>query len=223
MGTPRVKVTGTGQATGKRERNKLANRQAILDAAQAVFMERGFEAVTIRDVVRRTNLAAGTFYNYFRTKEALFRALVEDRITALTTELQRVRGQARSLDEFLHGAYLAGFSAVARDPLLYSLMLRNEAAVRALYQESVMGISTRALREDIEDAIRRGIMPPLDAEFLAAALFGAGYEMVRVLAQRDNKDPSGAAAFATQLFLCGIQAFASGKVTTLKPRVRAPL
>lgn len=207
--------------TGKRERNKQANREAILAAAREVFLKRGYEAVTIRDVIRRTDLAAGTFYNYFRTKEALFRAVVEGSVTALTAELRRVRSQARSLDEFVHGAYLAGFSAVSQDPLLYSILLRNEAAVRQLYQATVMGVSTQALREDIDDAIRRGIMPRLDAEYLAAALFGAGYEMARVLTARMTKDPAAAAAFATRLFLGGIQAFASGKVATLKPRVRA--
>ncbi|MGH8481879.1 MAG: helix-turn-helix domain-containing protein, partial [Nevskiaceae bacterium] len=50
---------------GKRDQNKRANRAAILDAARRVFLERGYEAVTIRDVIRQTELASGTFYNYF--------------------------------------------------------------------------------------------------------------------------------------------------------------
>jgi AcrR family transcriptional regulator len=206
---------------GRREQNKQANREAILEAAQRVFLEQGYDAVTIRDVVRRTDLASGTFYNYFRTKEELLRALVEEHVQALTAELKRVRGAARSLDAFVHGAYLAAFTAIAQDPVLYNLMLRNEAAVRELYQDSVMGLSTRALRDDIRDAIRRGIMPPLDADYLAAAFFGAGYEMGRVLAESAKKDPAAAAAFATRLFLGGVQAFARGSVATLKPRVRA--
>ena len=206
---------------GKRETNKQANRAAILEAAQQLFVEQGYDAVTIRDVIRQTDLAAGTFYNYFRTKEELLHALVADHVAALTAELKRVRGAARSLDEFVHGAYLAAFTQIADDPVLYNLMLRNEAVVRSLYAESVMGISTRALRDDIDDAIRRGIMPALDAGYLAAAFFGAGYEMGRVLSEQPSKDPAAAAAFATRLFLGGVHAFASDKVTTLKPRVRA--
>jgi AcrR family transcriptional regulator len=207
---------------GKREQNKSANRAALLEAARRVFLEHGYDAVTIRDVIRQTDLAAGTFYNYFRTKEEVFRALVEERVIELTEELKRVRGAARSLDEFVHGAYLAAFTAIAEDPVLYSLMIRNEAVVRLLYKESVMGISTRALREDIRDAIRRGIMPALDPDYLAAALFGAGYEMARIFSESPQRDPAAVAAFATRLFLGGIHAFASDKVVTLKPRVRAP-
>lgn len=206
---------------GKREQNKQANRGAILEAAQRLFLERGYDAVTIRDVIRQTELASGTFYNYFRTKEDVLRALVEEHVQALTAELRRVRGAARSLDEFVQGAYLAAFTAIAEDPVLYNLMMRNESAVRSLYAESVMGLSTRALRDDIQDAIRRGIMPPLDAGYLAAAFFGAGYEMGRILAESPRKDPAAAAAFATRLFLGGVHAFASDRVTTMKPRVRA--
>lgn len=209
------------RAPGKRAQNKQANRDAILDAARRVFLERGYDAVTIRDVIRRTELAAGTFYNYFETKEDLLRALVEDHVLAMTQELRGVRGAARSLDEFIHGAYLAAFTRIVQDPVLYNLMLRNEAAVRSLYENAVMGLSTQALRDDIRDAIRRGIMPALDADYLAAALFGAGYEMGRILAQSPKKDPAAAAAFATRLFLGGVHAFASGRATTLKPRVRA--
>lgn len=209
--------------TGKRDLNKAANRAAILEAARQVFVELGYDGVTIRDVIRRTELASGTFYNYFKTKEDLLRALVEEHVQDLTAELRRVRGAARSLDAFVHGAYLAAFTRIARDPVLYNLMMRNESAVRSLYADGVMGVSTKALRDDIEDAIRRGIMPPLDATYLAAAFFGAGYEMGRILAAAPKKDPVAAAAFATRLFLGGVQAFASDKVTTLKPRVRAAL
>ena len=206
---------------GKRDRNKRANRTAILDAAQRVFLELGYDAVTIRDVVRRTELASGTFYNYFRTKQDLLRALVEDYVQGLTAELRRVRDAARSLDEFVNGAYLAIFTRIAQDPPLAHLMMRNEAAVRSLHADGVMGLSTQALRDDIEDATRRGIMPPLDANLLAAALLGAGYEIGRILAAWPKKDPAAAAAFATRLFLGGVHAFASDQVTTLKPRVRA--
>lgn len=206
---------------GKREQNKQENRDAILAAARRVFLERGYDAVTIRDVIRQTELAAGTFYNYFRTKEDVFRALLEARIGALTAELRQVRGRARSLDAFVHGAYLAAFTVIAADPVLYALMARNEPIVRALYTESVLGVSVRALKDDIRDAIRRGIMPDMNVDLLAAALFGAGYEMGRVLAESPRKDPAAAAAFATRLFLGGIQAFASNRAITLKPRVRA--
>ena len=57
------------EAAGKREQNRIRNRRAILLAARECFRERGYEKSTIRDIVRRTGLAAGTFYNYFSSKQ----------------------------------------------------------------------------------------------------------------------------------------------------------
>ncbi|HUS24304.1 MAG TPA: helix-turn-helix domain-containing protein [Candidatus Binatia bacterium] len=204
--------------TGKRERNKVANRGAILDAARQCFLERGYDAVTIRDVVRQSGLAAGTFYNYFRTKEELLRALIESRVAQVTAQLVELRRRARNLQQFLEGAYLAGFRTVADEPVLYNLMLRNEPAVRALYKDSVLGVSVRALKDDLRDGMNRGIIPRMDVDALAAALFGAGYELGRLLAENPGRDPEATAAFATRLFVGGIQAFASN--APLKPRVR---
>ena len=63
------------QTDGKRERLKNANRQAILEAARAVFARTGYEATTVRDIIRETKLASGTFYNYFKSKEEVFHAI----------------------------------------------------------------------------------------------------------------------------------------------------
>lgn len=60
---------------GKRASNRASNRDAILMAARHVFAERGFGGTTVRDIIRRTALASGTFYNYFDSKEAVFEAL----------------------------------------------------------------------------------------------------------------------------------------------------
>ena len=49
------------EPAGKRERTKLANRAAILAAARAVFAQMGYEAASVRDIIRRTELASGTF------------------------------------------------------------------------------------------------------------------------------------------------------------------
>ena len=79
------RLTGIAVPASKRERNKLANREAILEAARKCFLKQGYDAVTVRDVIRITGLAAGTFYNYFPDKDALFRAVLEARMNELNT------------------------------------------------------------------------------------------------------------------------------------------
>lgn len=189
---------------GKRERNKQANRAAILDAARRVFAEYGFESVTIRDVIRATHLASGTFYNYFPDKEALFRALVGDRMHELTERLSYVRRGAESVEQFLQGAYETVYEEVCANPEFYRMMFRNEPIVRALYDDNVFGSTMHALRIDLADAEARGVFPSTNVDYLTAIFFGAAYEMARQLLQQEHPDPKAAAEFTTRLFLSGV-------------------
>src|SRR5437764_10027190 len=92
---------------GRRARTKATNRAAILDAARAVFAERGYDGAAVRHIVARTPLAPGTFYNYFPDKEAIFRALVDESIARVREELRAARHDAASVDDFVGGAYHA--------------------------------------------------------------------------------------------------------------------
>ena len=53
------------------------SRQRLLAAAAEVFFEKGYSAARVSDVVARADVAQGTFYLYFKSKEAIFVALVE--------------------------------------------------------------------------------------------------------------------------------------------------
>jgi AcrR family transcriptional regulator len=57
---------------GLRERKKQQTHQAIAEAAQQLFVERGFDAVTVAEVARAADVSEGTVFNYFPTKEDLF-------------------------------------------------------------------------------------------------------------------------------------------------------
>lgn len=190
---------------GKREQNKQRNRATIMEAARRCFIEHGYDAVTVRDIIGETNLASGTYYNYFPDKTAVFKALVEDSMVEMNRRLHEVRSNARTLDDFLYGAYFVAFQTVAEDPMFFAFILRNEPVVRDFYEDTVFGISINTLKKDIKDAIIRGVIPMTDIEFLAAAFYGVGYEMCRSLVERDNKDPERAARMAADLLLRGVE------------------
>ena len=100
---------------GKRARAKEANRQAILDAARTVFARIGYEAANIRDIIRETDLASGTFYNYFKSKEEVFEALANDSVKRFRPMLQKVREEAKDLETYLYAAFGAYFSFLAEE------------------------------------------------------------------------------------------------------------
>jgi AcrR family transcriptional regulator len=57
---------------GRRERKKQQTRQAISDVATGLFLERGFDAVTVAEVARAADVAVQTVFNHFPAKEDLF-------------------------------------------------------------------------------------------------------------------------------------------------------
>ena len=59
----------------RRERERLAMREQILDAARQLFAERGYEAVTMREIGKRIEYSATALYNHFADKETLVREL----------------------------------------------------------------------------------------------------------------------------------------------------
>lgn len=117
------------QATGKRALNRIRNRHAILRAARDCFQEHGYDNTTIRDIVRRTGLAAGTFYNYFSSKQDIFAALLSDFLTSLNNDMSQQRQSASSTQEFVYRAYLALYSATAKDPVVYELAHQNQPPI----------------------------------------------------------------------------------------------
>ena len=205
----------------KREHNKQANRSALIEAARTCFVQMGFDAVTVRDIVRESGLAPGTFYNYFPDKEALFREVLEERMGEITSRMHELRASAASLSDFLHGAFLTLFAKIIDEPCFFELILRNEYAVRSVFKETVVGIPLKQLKADLRDAMARGLFPELDVDLLAAALYGIAFEIGRVLCeQKPAGDAEQAARFATRMLVEGIQTFGlSGPRARLGPGI----
>ena len=195
--------------TGRREQTKATNRAAILEAARQVFSELGYDAATVRDVIRRTELASGTFYNYFPDKESVLRALMDDSWGEMRTRVAQARGRAGDVEEFVGDAYRAYFAFIVEDRLTFDLIRRNAGTIRALFDEPVLGAARDDLRADLEQAIARGEMPPLDAEYMTAAMAGVALEVGIRMIERDPPDVDGAAEFATAVFLGGIERLGS--------------
>ncbi|MFD8279689.1 TetR/AcrR family transcriptional regulator [Streptomyces solisilvae] len=75
--------------SGRRERKKAATRQKIADTALRLFLERGYDAVGIRDVAAEADVAVTTLFSHFASKEALVFEQDEDfehRLTQAVTD-----------------------------------------------------------------------------------------------------------------------------------------
>src|SRR3954447_18500638 len=89
------------QATNIRERQKELTRDVIAEAARALFLERGFDAVTVSEIARAAGVSQKTVFNHFPTKEDLFYSRMESFEEELL-EAIRGRGPGESiLDAFV--------------------------------------------------------------------------------------------------------------------------
>jgi AcrR family transcriptional regulator len=191
---------------GKREQTKLANRLAILDAARAVFSEMGYETATVRDIVRRTGLSVGAFYNYFRSKEEVFEALADDGARRFRPILHAQYVAATDFESYLRGAIRAYFEFIAaeqadrrgeapmHEPQPH---FRNTPEMLAVFEE---------VRTAFADVMERGLAPRVDLDYLATACIAIAREVGDTMLERQPVDTEAATEFCVRLVLGGLPA-----------------
>ncbi|HYC00824.1 MAG TPA: TetR/AcrR family transcriptional regulator [Candidatus Limnocylindrales bacterium] len=199
-------LSSRGSSPGKREATKARNRSVILTSAREVFATLGFDAATVRDIVRGTDLAVGTFYQYFRDKNDVFAAVAEETLRELRARLRRYRTDASvTFDERIYNAYFAFFDMVVHERRLFEVLDRNIAPLVSDISFESTRVALAELREDLQPLLEAEQVAPVDADYVAAASIGVGMMVARQLLERAQPDAVEAARFCTTLLLQGLR------------------
>ena len=99
--------------------------------------------------IRRTELASGTFYNYFPDKEAVFRAVLDESAQEVRRRLRDARSGAQTLERSSATPTAAWFEFLVEDQLMFELMQRNAGPIRALFGDPILGSGVQELLDDI--------------------------------------------------------------------------
>jgi AcrR family transcriptional regulator len=192
--------------TGKRELTKVANRQAILDAARKVFGDLGYETATVRDIIRGTGLAAGTFYNYFRSKDEVYLALASEGARQFAPLLKAQRAQSCGWEEFLHAAIEAYFLFLADAHKSWlSQRPAGEIQPHVHGETPEMTAVFNEVREAIVEEMAGGGAPVTDPDYLAAACIAIARDVGEKMLARRPIDTHGATAFAVAMIQGGLK------------------
>ena len=161
---------------GLREEKKQATRTAIADAALGLFLDRGFDRVTVADVARAARVSVNTAFNYFPTKEDLFFDR-QDEVVQRLPAVVRAREPGESAVAALRRAFLAELD-------------RNEATLglnpgmaefwRVVEESAALQARLRQMRDQTEAALAEALrsatgataedpMPRIAAALLVAA------------------------------------------------------
>lgn len=134
---------------------KLATRRRIVEAALDAFRERGFEATTTRDIARAAEIATGTLFNYFDTKEAILSHLAGEALAkgraafvrhATDGELEEewfalVAAELRQLKPLRK--LMGGLLETVLCPLVIPKHAGNDEQLRAAHLELAAGIARK--------------------------------------------------------------------------------
>src|SRR3954452_3429309 len=192
---------------GRREARKAENRAKLLEAARKVFAEKGYGEATARDIVRETDLASGTFYNYFADKQDAFMALL-DEMSEKGRALVRAQRQDTNLtlEERVASAYRAYFEWAVEENDLFDVFRRNAGVIALMPDREPFELGISELIEDITAWADGGDLPAADYEYLAVAAVGMGFQIATHLVERDPPAIDGATRFCTRMFMGGVKA-----------------
>jgi AcrR family transcriptional regulator len=122
----------------RRERKKQETRQSLLAAAMALFEEKGYDATPVEEITERADVAKGTFFNYFPSKDALLAELALWRVEQLRAALTMEAGAPAGAVERLKQLLALMQAAAARDGRLmqraFAARLSHPLAHRAGHQ-----------------------------------------------------------------------------------------
>lgn len=118
-------------ATGKKTRVQRSEevRDALFQAAAEVVGEYGYVDASITRITQRANLAQGTFYNYFASRQEIFDELLPVLGAKMLAHIRQQAGGARTFLEKEELSFRAFFSFLKRMP--YFLRILNEAEIFA--------------------------------------------------------------------------------------------
>lgn len=170
----------------RKESSIAVYRDGIVAAAERVFERSGFTDVTMSDVAREAGLSVGTLYNYFDSKEQIFRTLLEWRGEQFLSHLEEVRGTT-SRDR-LAGLVTAVLTYVEQHRSTFAIFVElggmAEWSIRHVGGRPAERLYDRYLRlitDAVRDAIREKVLrDDVDVKDHVACLTGVINGVVRM-------------------------------------------
>ena len=171
--------TSTPGAT-RRQARRAARQVAFLDAAQLILENEGPQALTIARLARDVDVAVGSLYRYFDSKDALEAALQVRAIEAFAPVLQAHLDQAPDPRAAVHAIHTAWRSFSEQAPALFALAdqslskpehtLSDEAALKV---EQALQALLATCDRVLDDAVEAGLLAPGETRLRTLALWAA--------------------------------------------------
>jgi len=163
----------------RKEREFIARRNEILEAATRLFARKGYHGTTMGEIAKEAEFSTGSLYNFFSNKEELYFKLLEEKIEALETRVYKILEEEGGIEERL-GRYvdtILGFFEVERDFFRIFSEQRSQFELSAKGQfsdvihekyQNYLGTMVELMQQGIEE----GLFKPLNPAELALCFVG---------------------------------------------------
>jgi len=159
-----------------RQRRKEARPQELLDAALALFAEKGFAATRSEEVAAAAGVSKGTLYLYYPSKEELLKAVIRDRVSSeIQSGVDEVRQFTGTAAQVLREVLPAWWMRIFHSPgsAVFKLILtevRNFPEIAEFYREQVVEPGSQLVAAVVQRGIDAGEFRPVDVEFAVHSL-----------------------------------------------------
>ncbi len=167
------------QADGRRERRKEEMRSQIFQAAMRLFERKGVFDTTVEEITESADVAKGTFFNYFPSKEAILTKLADRQVGVIQKAAERARTQPSMRPVLIDMAHELS-SGPGRSPMmlrsLLSVFLSNKLLSQTFQRALQMGRENVAIimeRGQKLGEIRTDLSPTDLARIFQHAMFGS--------------------------------------------------
>jgi len=173
--------------TDRRTRKRLATRQRISDIASRLFVERGFDQVTVDQIAEAADVARMTVFNHFSRKEDMFFDLDEEGRADLLAALQK-RDAGTSPIEALR--QFAHWAVAEQRPYIRFFEAGSERFIETIRGSEALKARARAIRDELTDMLTLALAKAADrhqpdpAANLAASLLVATWQVAFIEAHR---------------------------------------
>jgi len=188
-------MSNSKPTAARRERERGARRRVILDAAKAVFDERGFLNATMEEIAERSELAVGTLYRYFQSKEELYVSLLFEAMEMFRQGIEGARGSGEPPNEQLRAVWRFFYTFYREQPESYRalMFLRNEGLSDVISADVIQEINQRAgenfrrVAEIVQSGVDAGLYrADLDARGVVDVLWSLLMGLVQLIETRRN-------------------------------------
>jgi AcrR family transcriptional regulator len=168
----------TGEpAGGRRRRDAVATRQALLQAARGRFIRLGYDRTTLRDVAADVGVNIALIKRYFESKEGLFKAALAATPRFLGGEDEFPRDRAALAEALSHQLSASAWPEFGEHPVLMLLRVSGDERVDSLRRQALEDFSRRVLEASAPRPAQDDDERLLRAELVVA--LGVGVAVIR--------------------------------------------